>query len=194
MTIANTFVTLVSTPGSSVGWLDFAEALLVGTGHWVSSKLDNRARLPVVAFSSDGSPLSHLFESLDLCTVVWTGLETEPEHTWALATVLWTLAADEWNVLFILDRGLQSGTLVSHGLPVVTSLRKRGSTLLSKESLEIWVLIKIPLSLVVRESLGAGTESSLLDTHSRIVSLGIEHGVNVLVPGGVALGIFIVEV
>jgi hypothetical protein len=70
MTIANTFVSLVSAPATFVFWFDFAETLLFTSWKWVLSELDGRARLPVFTFSANGSPFAHLIEGLNLCLII----------------------------------------------------------------------------------------------------------------------------
>jgi hypothetical protein len=76
---------------------------------------------------------------------------------------------------------------------VLASLFQRLWTLGSEHSLEVWVLVQVSLSLVVSESPSTSTKSTLRDTNSSVVGLWIEHGVNVIITGGIAFSIIIIQ-
>ena len=107
MAIANALIAFIGTPSCLVLGFNFTEALFISSWQWICSELDGGTRLPVIAFLSNGSPLSHLIKRLNPCTIVWAVQETEPEHAWALATVLWALTTHEWNVFGVLNRRSQ---------------------------------------------------------------------------------------
>ena len=72
-------------------------------------------------------------------------------------------------------------------------LHQRRSTVSAKHTRDLWILIKISLSLVVSQSLCASTEPSLLETGGRVVGLWVEQSIDILVTSRIASGIFVVK-
>lgn len=193
MAIACAIVALCSASGRLVLGLDFAEALFVGSWHGVASKVDCRARHPVVGLLGNSFPLSHLFERLDFGFGVGSRGETKPHGAWALAAFVGLRSALERLVVLVSDRGGVNWVFVAHILPVLSSLLERCCAIPAKQSGDFRVLVEVPLGLVISESLGAGSKSSLGNSGRRVMSSCVEDGVDVLVASGVAPGIVVVE-
>jgi len=191
--IASAVIAFFGTSRCLIGWLDLAIALLVESWHWVAAKIDGIARLPVIGLLGDGLPLSHFVESLDWAFGVWASSDTKPHGSWALAALVCLGGALEWLVVLVNDRIGVDGVLVASSLPVLLGLHERGGTISAKHAGNFGILVQISLGLVVGQSLGAGTESTLLETGGSVVALWVQQSVDILVASRVASGVIIVE-
>lgn len=193
MTRAEALVTLISASNSLNLIFHFAVALFFSSWHRIRIEIGSRALNPTITDLGKSSPLSHFFESFDFHLVVGTIGETKPRGTWAVATLGSRSGALEWLVVFINSGTSQGCVLVTNRLPVLTSLFQRSWTLGSELSLKVWILVQVSLSFVVSESPSTSTKSTLRDTNGGVMGLWIEHGINIIKTGSIALSILVIK-
>jgi len=193
MTIASAIIAFIGTSWCLVGWLNFAEALLIDSWHWVSAEIVGTARLPVVSFNGNGLPFSHFIEGLDWSLGVWTSWNTKPHSSWALATFISLGSTLEWLVVLVNDWLLVDIVLVACILPVLFGILDGGVAISAEHAGNFWVFIKISLSLIIGQSLGTGTKSTLLETNGSKLALRVQQSIDVLVACRVASSVLIIK-